>query len=197
MKGRNPKSLMGCLNTTGPLLMMMIQTGHPDDPLTLVPSFGLSTITQICRCCQSHSGKCSLLSRISNEIWSSQKCPSSLLMTAPVPRVRMGQSSHWAICWPWPCLHFWILYPAWWGKNGDLMLVFSSQKASKSVENHRDGTTAWDDLVNATTYISPHHEKELQEYGYYINWLFKLAPKSNHHHIINFDRAVRIKVPQR
>ena len=61
---------------------------------------------------------------------------------------------------------------------GDIEIIIESHKAAKTVKDHDNWATVWDDLVNtAYTYVFPHHKDKLQEYGHHVNQLFKSAPK--------------------
>jgi hypothetical protein len=65
------------------------------------------------------------------------------------------------------------------------------------VNTHGKWLIAWDQAVEATTYIFPHCALELREYGKHITQLFASFPDHLHTRIIQYDRAVRIRAAQR
>ncbi|KAF8235394.1 hypothetical protein L208DRAFT_1257250 [Tricholoma matsutake] len=61
------------------------------------------------------------------------------------------------------------------------------------VKTHGDWVIAWEALVDATLFIFKHRKLELQLYGRHIQHFFA---SQLHSHIINYDRAVQIRVAQ-
>jgi hypothetical protein len=80
---------------------------------------------------------------------------------------------------------------------GELEIAVGSTSPAKTVKTHGEWITAWDPTVEATVYVFPHRENELKRYGKYILQLFSALPVEAHSRIINFDKAVRVRVAQR
>jgi hypothetical protein len=80
---------------------------------------------------------------------------------------------------------------------GDLEFIVGSAKPARVVDSHGKWVIAWDQSVDATTYVFPHRSSELRDYGRYISQLFACFPDSLHSRVIQYDRAVRIRVAQR
>jgi hypothetical protein len=80
---------------------------------------------------------------------------------------------------------------------GDLEIAVGSAVPAKSVKTHFDWVMAWDPTVEATIYAFPHRESELKKYGKYILQMFSTLSVEAHPRIINFDKAVRVRVAQR
>lgn len=80
---------------------------------------------------------------------------------------------------------------------GELEIAIGSTSPAKTVKTHGEWITAWDPTVEATVYVFPHREVELKRYGKYILQLFSALPVEAHSRIINFDKAVRVRVAQR
>ena len=81
------------------------------------------------------------------------------------------------------------------GKN--LELLHGSSVPAKTVKTHGDWVIAWEALVDATLFIFKHRRLEIQSYGRHIQRYFASIPLQFHSHVINYDRAVRIRVAQR
>jgi len=77
---------------------------------------------------------------------------------------------------------------------GELEITVGSTSPAKTVKTHGDWVTAWEPTVEATIYVFPHRENELKRYGKYILQLFSALPVEAHSCVINFDRAVRVRV---
>jgi len=80
---------------------------------------------------------------------------------------------------------------------GELELIVGSAKPSRVVDTHGRWVIAWDQAVDATTYVFPHRSSELQDYGRHISQLFASFPDALHPRVIQYDRAVRIRTAQR
>jgi hypothetical protein len=80
---------------------------------------------------------------------------------------------------------------------GELEVIVGSAKPAKVVDTHGKWVIAWDQAVDATVYVFPHRSSELRDYGRYVSQLFACFPDSLHPHVIQFDRAVRIRAAQR
>ncbi|KIM85546.1 hypothetical protein PILCRDRAFT_5238 [Piloderma croceum F 1598] len=80
---------------------------------------------------------------------------------------------------------------------GELELVMGSAKPSRVVDTHGKWVIAWDQTVDASTYIFPHRSSELRDYGRHISQLFASFPDALHSRVIQYDRAVRIQTAQR
>ena len=80
---------------------------------------------------------------------------------------------------------------------GDVEIVVGSTKLARVVDTHGKWVNAWDQTVDATTYVFPHRSSELQDYRRYISQLFSCFPDTMHPCVIQYDRAVRICVAQR
>ena len=80
---------------------------------------------------------------------------------------------------------------------GEIEFIVGSIKPDKTVNTHGKWLIAWDQAVEATTYIFPHRALELREYGKHITQLFTSFPDHLHTRIIQYDRAVRIRAAQR
>lgn len=81
------------------------------------------------------------------------------------------------------------------GKN--LELLHGSSVPAKTVKTHGDWVIAWEALVDATQFVFKHRRLELQLYGRHIQRYFASIPPQFHSRVINYDRAVRIRVAQR
>ncbi|KAL1698141.1 hypothetical protein EV121DRAFT_297514 [Schizophyllum commune] len=86
-------------------------------------------------------------------------------------------------------------------KVGDFELVFtpssSSATPSKVVKSHSDYIIAWDRTVAAYEFIFEHRHDKLRDYTRHIFQLFKSFPKELHRRVINYDKAVRLRVAAR
>jgi hypothetical protein len=79
----------------------------------------------------------------------------------------------------------------------NLELLHGSSVPAKTVKTHGDWVIAWEALVDTTQFVFKHRRLELQLYGRHIQRYFASIPPQFHSHIINYDRAVRIRVAQR
>ncbi|KAL1695675.1 hypothetical protein GGG16DRAFT_35801, partial [Schizophyllum commune] len=73
----------------------------------------------------------------------------------------------------------------------------SAATPSKVVKSHSDYLIAWDRTVEAYEYIFEHRHHELQGYTRHILQLFKSFPEELHSRVINYDKAVRLRVAAR
>ena len=80
---------------------------------------------------------------------------------------------------------------------GEIELVTGPAKPVRVVDSHGKWVIAWDQAVDATVFAFPHRSSELRDYGRYISQLFASFPESLHLRVIQYDRAVRIRVAQR
>ena len=80
---------------------------------------------------------------------------------------------------------------------GELEVIVGSARPARIVDTHGKWVIAWDQAVEATTYIFPHRSTELRDYGRHISQLFASFPDTLHSCIIQYDHAVRIRVAQR
>ena len=80
---------------------------------------------------------------------------------------------------------------------GNLEVIVGTVKPARIVDTHGKWVIAWDQAVDATTYVFPHRSSELRDYGRHITQLFASFPDSLHTRVIQYDRAVRIRVAQR
>jgi len=78
-----------------------------------------------------------------------------------------------------------------------LEIIRGSAKPAKSVRTHGEWIMAFNAYVEATLFIFPHREHELRAYGNHIMRYFASTPSDLHDRIINYDKAVRIRVAQR
>ena len=81
------------------------------------------------------------------------------------------------------------------GKGLEILRV--SSKPARSVHTHGEWIMAFNSCVEATTFIFPHRGPELRTYGNHIMRYFASSPVELHDRIINYDKAVRIRVAQR
>jgi hypothetical protein len=84
----------------------------------------------------------------------------------------------------------------WTERIGELEVVVGSTKPARVVDTHGKWVIAWDQAVDATTYIFPHRSTELRDYGRHISQLFTSFPDSLHTQVIQYDRAIRIRTAQ-
>lgn len=80
---------------------------------------------------------------------------------------------------------------------GSLEINFGASKPSRIVETHGHWVIAWNQVSDTTVFAFPHRAAELAEYGRHVTQLFASFPESLHQRVINYDRAVRIRVAQR
>ncbi|KJA29283.1 hypothetical protein HYPSUDRAFT_127959, partial [Hypholoma sublateritium FD-334 SS-4] len=74
-------------------------------------------------------------------------------------------------------------------------LSFTVPETKRHVRTHADWVSAWDKTVAATSFLFPHRRRELWTYRDDINEEFLCQPDvTQHHRIIQYDRAVRIIV---
>ncbi|KAF8808056.1 hypothetical protein BYT27DRAFT_7256580 [Phlegmacium glaucopus] len=81
------------------------------------------------------------------------------------------------------------------GKN--IEILHSPSTPAKTFRTHGDWVIAWDALADATCFVFDHRKHELQLYSKHIQRYFASLPAQYHLRVINYDRAVRIRVSQR
>ncbi|PPQ83882.1 hypothetical protein CVT26_009369 [Gymnopilus dilepis] len=80
------------------------------------------------------------------------------------------------------------------GKIGESTINLGTSEASKKVKTAADWATAWRRAARATTFAFNHRERELNEYGDYIERHFAAKHQSSHASIILYDAAIRTLV---
>jgi hypothetical protein len=80
---------------------------------------------------------------------------------------------------------------------GELEVIVGSVKPARIVDTHGKWVIAWDQTVDATTYVFPHRAEELHEYSRHISQLFASFPDGLHARVIQYDHAVWIRTAQR
>jgi hypothetical protein len=78
-----------------------------------------------------------------------------------------------------------------------LEIIRGSSKPARSVHTHGEWIMAYNSYVEAATFIFPHRALELRGYGNHIMRYFASSPVELHDRIVNYDKAVRIRVAQR
>ncbi|KAF8801435.1 hypothetical protein BYT27DRAFT_7226801 [Phlegmacium glaucopus] len=81
------------------------------------------------------------------------------------------------------------------GKN--IEVLHSPSTPARTVKTHGDWVITWDALAEATCFIFSHRKHELQLYSKHIQRYFTSLPAQYHSRVINYDRAVRIRISQR
>ena len=76
-------------------------------------------------------------------------------------------------------------------------LVTESVPPIKTVSDHSSYTIAWESYVDAVSFAFPHRKGELTTYGMQIKQLFRSIPPERHSRVIQYDKAIRIRVAQR
>jgi hypothetical protein len=82
-------------------------------------------------------------------------------------------------------------------KIGTVQISLGPAAAVRQVRTHGEWVIVWDKTVRATTFIFPHRESELRAHGEYITGIFAALPIGTHNRVIQFDKAVRVRVGQR
>ena len=80
---------------------------------------------------------------------------------------------------------------------GEIEFITGPAKPARVVDTHGKWVIAWDQAVDTTIFAFLHCSSELRDYGRYISQLFACFPDSLHPRVIQFDRAVRIRVSHR
>jgi hypothetical protein len=74
---------------------------------------------------------------------------------------------------------------------GETEISLGTVEAARKVTSSNDWSIAWRRAARATSYVFPHHRKELDEYTEYIEGEFEAKQVSAHYRVIHFDVAVR------
>ncbi|THU78370.1 hypothetical protein K435DRAFT_573434, partial [Dendrothele bispora CBS 962.96] len=81
---------------------------------------------------------------------------------------------------------------------GELEIRFGSATPIRKVSTHGEWTICWDLYFNAVTFLMPWRASELNTYRSHITNLFSAHADSSYHiNVINYDKAVRIRVSER
>ncbi|KAF5383939.1 hypothetical protein D9757_007395 [Collybiopsis confluens] len=81
-------------------------------------------------------------------------------------------------------------------KFGNVEFKFGSQVAGKTISSHGDWIITWDRYFDAAIFAFPHRISEFNAYRTHISQLFSCTPSSSHSRVINYDKAVRLRVSQ-
>jgi hypothetical protein len=79
----------------------------------------------------------------------------------------------------------------------ELEIIGGTSKPARAVRTHGEWIMAFNAYVDAALFIFAHRERELRGYGNHIMRYFASMPTELHDRIINYDKAVRIRVAQR
>jgi len=77
---------------------------------------------------------------------------------------------------------------------GDTEISIGGVETKRKVESSSEWSTAWKSASRATSFVFEHRERELAEYGDYIEQLFAAKQPRSHNQIILFDKGVRNEV---
>jgi hypothetical protein len=77
---------------------------------------------------------------------------------------------------------------------GDTEISISGAETKRKVETSSEWSTAWRSASRAIAFVFEHRERELSEYGDYIERLFAAKRASSHGQVILFDKGVRNEV---
>jgi hypothetical protein len=80
------------------------------------------------------------------------------------------------------------------GRVGSTDISLGHTEPSRQVRTSGDWISAYNEIVKATSFVFPHREQELHDYGEYINHEFSSKMDSSHRRIILYDAAVRNEV---
>jgi len=80
---------------------------------------------------------------------------------------------------------------------GSIEVVVGNSTPVRVVKTHSHWVIAYEQYVEATLYVFPHRRNELLIYGKFIRQLFTSFPPELHGRVIQFDKAVRLRVAQR
>jgi hypothetical protein len=78
-----------------------------------------------------------------------------------------------------------------------LELLRGPAKPARAVQTHGEWVMAYNAYREAATFVFEHRDQELRNYGNHIMRYFASTPTEFHDRVINYDRAVRIRVAQR
>ncbi|KAL1671005.1 hypothetical protein EV122DRAFT_171389, partial [Schizophyllum commune] len=83
-------------------------------------------------------------------------------------------------------------------KVGDFEVAFASGSSNASpakvVKSHGEHLIAWQRTIEAYEFVFEHRHDELRDYTRHLVQLFKSFPDSLHSRVINYDKAVRLRV---
>ena len=80
------------------------------------------------------------------------------------------------------------------GRVGSTEISLGHTEPSRRVRTNGDWISAYNEIVKATSFVFPHREQELRDYGEYINREFSSKVVASHRRIILYDAAVRNEV---
>ena len=80
------------------------------------------------------------------------------------------------------------------GHVGSTEISLGRTEPTRRVQTSGEWTSAWNSTIKATIFIFPHREKELRDYGDYIDREFSSKVVEAHRKIILYDAAVRSEV---
>jgi hypothetical protein len=80
------------------------------------------------------------------------------------------------------------------GHVGSTEISLGRTEPTRRVQTSGEWTSAWNSAIKATIFIFPHREKELRDYGDYIDREFSSKVIEAHRKIILYDAAVRSEV---
>jgi hypothetical protein len=80
------------------------------------------------------------------------------------------------------------------GHVGSTEISLGRTEPTRRVQTSGEWTSAWNSAIKATTFIFPHRERELRDYGDYIDREFSSKVVEAHRKIILYDAAVRSEV---
>ena len=80
---------------------------------------------------------------------------------------------------------------------GGIQFKFGAAKASKHVKTSGDWFIAWNMYSKAVSFAFPHRLGELSMYSQQILGLFSATAPGCHSNIINFDKAIRVRIGER
>ena len=77
---------------------------------------------------------------------------------------------------------------------GDTEISITEVETIQKVETSSEWSTAWQSALQVIAFVFEHRERELLEYGDYIERLFAAKRPSSHGQVILFDRGIRNEV---
>ncbi|KAF8871791.1 hypothetical protein BD779DRAFT_1680115 [Infundibulicybe gibba] len=80
------------------------------------------------------------------------------------------------------------------GRVGDLEFSIGRPEILKKVQTSGDWISTWFDVVQATSFVFPHRQSELMEYGQRISASFAAKHVSSHGQIIAYDAKLRRRI---
>jgi hypothetical protein len=82
------------------------------------------------------------------------------------------------------------------GRIGATEIQFGKPKPAVKVETSGQWTAAFNLVIKATSFLFPHRDEELRQYGDYMEELFSAKSTAVHPRLFKYDEAVRYKVGQ-